>query len=98
MPFGQHTRLRWWQRGGRRKPRIEQAWSQGTKVALPGRPDAKARLHKKTNTVILRKGGGKGTVLNSENMVLYKDGMLVCGNCLSRLDGNGRCPNRDCSN
>ena len=96
--FGQHIRLRWWQRGGRGDPTIVQAWEEGVKVAVPGRKDLNARLHKGTNTVIARKYNGSGTVLDSENMLLYKDNRLVCGNCLSTLQSDHRCPNAECPN
>jgi len=72
--------LRWWQRGGRTEPTIEQAWSEGIDVAIPGRRDIDAKLHKETGTVIARHGKGPGTVFDSDNMVLYKDNSLVCGN------------------
>ena len=96
MGFGQHIRLRWWQRGGRDDPNVHQAWTEGVAVGLPGQPNIKARLHRETGTVIARKGGGGGTVLNSEHMVLYRNGGLVCGNCLCRLQEDHRCPNDDC--
>jgi len=98
MSFGQHIKLRWWQRGERNHPRVAEAWRQGEDVGVPGRPDLNARFHEESKTVIARKTGGGGTVLNSENMILYKDGRLVCGNCMDSIQRDGRCPNRDCSN
>ena len=96
--FGQHIRLRWWQRGGRGDPSIVEAWDDGVKVAVPGRRDLNARLHEETGTLIARKRGGSGTVLDSSNMILYKDNRLICGNCLSTLQSDHRCPNAACPN
>lgn len=96
--FGQHIRLRWWQRGGREKPHIVEAWDEATKVAIPGRKDLTVRLHEGTNTVIARKGSGAGTVLDSSNMILYKDNRLICGNCMSTLQSDHRCPDSECPN
>lgn len=96
--FGQHIRLRWWQRGGRDDPKIEDAWEQAESVAIPGRLDVTARVHEETGTVIIRKGGGPGTVMDAKNMILYKDGRLVCGNCMEVLQRDYRCPNDGCPN
>lgn len=98
MLFGQHIELRWWQRGGRDRPNIEQAWGESISVSIPGRGDIDARLHTETNTVIAHKGGGGGTILNSDFMVLIKDGERVCGNCLCQLQDDNRCPNPECPN
>jgi len=76
MSFGQHIKLRWWQRGERNHPRVAEAWRQGEDVGVPGRPDLNARFHEESKTVIARKTGGGGTVLNSENMILYKIKLL----------------------
>jgi len=94
--FGQHMTLRWWQRGGRENPTIEEAWEEGIDVSLPGRPGIEAKLHRGTGTVIARKSRGGGTILNSKNMVLYKGSNLICGNCMSTLRNDHRCPNSEC--
>lgn len=88
--------MRWWQRGGRKNPKVEEAWGEAIEVELPNKDYDEARLHRQTGTVILRQGVGGGTVIDSTDLIVERGGMSLCGCCLSQIDGNGRCPNPEC--
>ena len=98
MRFGQHIKLRWWQRGGREKPTVEEAWEEGIDVAIPGRTNSDVRYHSDTNTAIVVNGTHSGTVLKTGNMVLIRRGEHICGNCATTLQSDHRCPNDECPN
>ena len=53
--FGQHMKLRWWQRGDGKNKRLDIAWQEAEPVKILGRKAAEARYHFDSNSVLIRK-------------------------------------------
>ena len=91
--FGQHMKLRWWQRGDGKNKRLDIAWQEAEPVKILGRKAAEARYHFDSNSVLIRKTRGGGTVVEGRYGTVVHDGVVKCSGCMERKEPFMPCTN-----
>jgi len=84
MVFGQHMKLRWWQRGAGKDKPLDEAWAEAEPVKVLGRKAAEARYHFESNSVLIRKTRGGGTVVEGGFGTIIHYGIPKCSGCAER--------------
>ena len=85
-------RLRWWQRGGRDSPELEIAWEDAIEVDVVGYKYHEAKWHPGSGSILLRRSGGGGTVLEADNKTVIIGGNAYCAECGRRKKKYMPCP------